>query len=339
MEHVNEALKEAAEKAGEINLAAPDSSLDNIEFIHDICELQGRQLSSSINEFVDAVNNIVGNLKGVESFVSEIYSDTAGLITQGDSKDGNLLGKVKEELLSILQGLNKNEEISTELASSIKDVIDIVEDLAKFVSEIEEIGTEIEIIALNARIKAAHTGLNGLALGVLAEEIQKLSIDAKQQTVGITKVLNDIGKISQKLRQNNELSAEENKTEDASVTNKKIIDLINSTLGLESETKNEIDKIRADVNNLKEDISVTVDEIIIHHENKQVSDGIIETLNFIIRSLQEKFEFSSDRSQKRSRSYGKIYNGQRTENSRELCRTGKIRRGAGTKREYYLYRG
>lgn len=298
MEHVNEAITEAAEKTG-INNSSSDfeNNQESIEFIHDICELQSIQFSNSINEFVDAVTSIVENLKGVAGYVSDIFNDTMCLLSHGDSAGSGSLSSVKDDLLSVLAGLNKNDEISVELSKSIKEVIYIVEDLAKFVSEIEEIGTEIEIIALNARIKAAHTGLNGLALGVLAEEIQKLSIDAKLQTVSVTQILNEIGEISKNLKMGVESTSKAAETTEGSVTNSKIIELINSIMNMETETKGSIEKIRSDVNNLQEDINATAGEIKIHHQSKEIAGEIIASLKNISGGLAGLYKISSDRSQ------------------------------------------
>lgn len=298
MEHVNEALVEASEKAV-ANLTNQDkeSYQDNVEFIHDICELQSIQFNNSINEFVDAVIKIIDGLKGVGEHISGIFSDAVCLLSRGDSADSTSLGTVKTELMSVLAGLNKNEEIGAELANSVKEVIEIVEDLAKFVSEIEEIGTEIEIIALNARIKAAHTGLNGLALGVLAEEIQKLSIDAKVETVTVAKILYDIAEISKKLKLGVEITAVDEEEKEEDITHHKIIDLITSIMTMETETKTSIEKIGAEVNKLKEDINTATDEIKIHHQNKLLANKIIDSLKFISTALVGLYEINSNRSQ------------------------------------------
>jgi Methyl-accepting chemotaxis protein len=294
MEHVYEALEEVS---GKINLSGFRGSVkevpeDNLSTLHDVCELQSYQFSSSINEFVEAVDNIILHLKDVEHNVTDIFSDTLCLLAEDDSsgdnsRKDNSLSAVKTELSAILSSLHKNEEISEELSKSIKSVVEIVEDLAKYVLEIEEIGTEIEIIALNARIKAAHTGLNGLALGVLAEEIQKLSIDAKAQTISVTGILQDIGKISKTLKMSIDESAQKEDSNSVSDINEKIIGLINTIIDLEKDTKVTIDGIRTKVTNLKDDINKTADNIKIHHQNKQIADGINALLMAIISVLKK----------------------------------------------------
>ena len=64
-----------------------------------------------------------------------------------------------------------------------------VGEIATFVGDIEKIGEEIKLIALNAQIKSAYTGDEGAALGVLAEAIQRLSIDAIDHTGAVSAYL------------------------------------------------------------------------------------------------------------------------------------------------------
>jgi len=68
-----------------------------------------------------------------------------------------------------------------------------------FVSSIEEVGSEIELIAINASIKAAHTGDEGKALGVLAQAIQRLSVEARERTRGVADVLRSVAEVSRDL--------------------------------------------------------------------------------------------------------------------------------------------
>jgi len=71
-----------------------------------------------------------------------------------------------------------------------------------FVEDIEEVGSEIELIALNAAVKAARTGDEGRALGVLAQAIQKLSVEARDKTGDVSQALTEISRSSQDLERN-----------------------------------------------------------------------------------------------------------------------------------------
>lgn len=61
-----------------------------------------------------------------------------------------------------------------------------------FVGDINYVGTEIELISLNGLIHAAHLGQDGAGLSVLADAIQKLSVDARVQIELIAYALKSI---------------------------------------------------------------------------------------------------------------------------------------------------
>jgi hypothetical protein len=71
--------------------------------------------------------------------------------------------------------------------------------VSTFVRGIEDIGAEIELIALNARVKAAHTGDQGRTLGVIAMEIQNLSVDARNRTGRVAGILTRISSVADRL--------------------------------------------------------------------------------------------------------------------------------------------
>lgn len=297
MEHVNEALEEAYNLIDwtQVSGIIDDDMEDKLAAIYNVCELQTFQFSNAITEFTEAIGNIIEKLSNVESNVTDIFSNMLHLFSEEGKTEKSSIGSVKNELDDILKGLKRNDEVSEQLSSSIKSVIEIVEDLSKYVLQIEEIGTEIEIIALNARIKAAHTGLNGLSLGVLAEEIQNLSIDAKAQTVSTTKILNEISVVSQKLKSNLDESVKKQKQKKTRESNEKILGLLNDISKLESITKRQIDTIRIEVNSFKEEINITVKEINAHHNNVQIVQEIIAKLNFISQGIKTNVDISTDR--------------------------------------------
>ena len=179
MEHSAEALHMLSE---ELDKGDSDISANSLNVVHDVCELQVIQLNNSVNEFSTAVSDIITNLNSVNENVTSISNTTISLLGENSIFSNKSILLIQKELSAIITGLSKSAEISNELSGSIKSIVGIVSDLSKSVFEIEEVGNEIEIIALNARVKAARTGIKGSSLDVLAEAIQKLSLDAKNHT-------------------------------------------------------------------------------------------------------------------------------------------------------------
>jgi len=237
--------------------------------------------------------NIISNLSSVNQNVSSINSKTTSLLGPDSIFSDKSLLIIQEELNAILTGLIKSSEISRELAKSIKSIVGIVSDLTKSVFEIEEVGNEIEIIALNARVKAARTGIKGSSLDVLAEAIQKLSLDAKNHTGSISTVLNIISEISQRLNMESDLVVNEEDNIDS--TKKKISEILNSFSDIGTKTSTVLKKFQNKVNNLKGDIIITINSIAIHDWVKEKVSNIIEELTLIVNEIKNFGVFSSDR--------------------------------------------
>ena len=87
---------------------------------------------------------------------------------------------------SVLVGCARSDR---DITTTMQDVAATVQQITGFVEDIEFIGSEIDLIALNSQIKAAHTGQEGAALGVLAEAIKRLSDEAVRQTEAVTATL------------------------------------------------------------------------------------------------------------------------------------------------------
>ena len=64
--------------------------------------------------------------------------------------------------------------------------------MTSFTDDMDEIESEIEVTALNARIKAAKIGDSGLALGVVAQMMQEVSVKAHVITTTISQFINTI---------------------------------------------------------------------------------------------------------------------------------------------------
>ncbi len=180
LEHAKSSLDDVVEKVSSVRTTESIEELEEkLGFIFDICSLQSMQLKQSIEEFIDAVNDILSNLSSVGDNIKSIFTEATSLLNDNDISSKSSLKSMKEELAAISNGLKKSIENGNELSNSINSVVAVVDDLSKYVLEIEDLGSEIEIIALNARVKATRTGTIGSALGVLSENIQRLSIDAK----------------------------------------------------------------------------------------------------------------------------------------------------------------
>ncbi len=278
VEHVEKNLEEVRHKLDFIKPDNEDDLKDVLSTIFDVCELQSHQLNNSINEFGNAVEEIILSLGIVENNVNSIFEETQFIFSGNDRNQGNCLENMRKELLTISHELEKNAIVEKQLNASIKSVVEVVDDLSSFVIEIENIGDEIEIIAINAIIKAAHVGNEGSALGILAESIQKLSIEAKAETGSITKKLGFVNEATRLLRANLDQTATDQRANVVTATNQNLNLMVNSIIQVESETKRLFDGLKHDINSLRQEINFTIRNINFHHE-------IIDTLNSVVLGL------------------------------------------------------
>ncbi|OPX94168.1 MAG: Methyl-accepting chemotaxis protein McpB [Syntrophorhabdus sp. PtaB.Bin006] len=169
--------------------------------VGDLCELQIAQLNDSKRQLVSAVGKMKDNLTHIARKVSGMCRNIRGLAGATDEVSASFLSDIEADITSVIASLKQSVAASQELALTLEGLLGIVGDMSSFVNDIEEIGSEIELIALNARVKAAHTGAEGATLGVIAEAIQKLSFDANTHTSAISELINRIAAAAEGLYQ------------------------------------------------------------------------------------------------------------------------------------------
>lgn len=299
MEHVKEVVEEQIKVIENASMEKDEDVVLNLmDTVVCACDLQKAQLTSSSERFYGAVTELAAGLTGIEANVSRILAESCALLNEQDKSGRNPLKDIQSELSLISESLKENMEISNSLSASIMNVIAIVEDLSEYIADIQSIGDEIEIIALNSRVKAARAGSEGSALGVLSESIQKLSIDAKNQSDITAKILDEIGSSSQKLKESIEsISGAERKDKMLEI-DESISKLINSTIVIEGETQSLIEKLRSMVAKMKYQIASTLEQLNIHEFVRNSVEKIVNEINEISSSHPAQGVFNSSREEK-----------------------------------------
>jgi methyl-accepting chemotaxis protein len=156
------------------------------------CELQKAQLSDAENKFVHAVDAIVENLRGVVKNVFRILEDIQKITGGTDLIASTFLSNIESGTTAVIGKLEDTGRAEGEFVDAMGELSSAVSTISGLVDDIEEIGEEIELIAVNARVKSAHTGVEGAPLGVIAEAIWHLSIDATSQKTTISELLREV---------------------------------------------------------------------------------------------------------------------------------------------------
>jgi len=199
LEHVAAALESLANRlgsgcAGQDGLAPQEDEAIRNMIIEagDLSELQSVQVNDARVKFMSAVNNIRDSLAGIAVSVVEMAEQTKEAAGSADLMTSSFFTNVESGISRVISSLQDNARASQELSGAVDSLLATVSTMSRFVDDIEEIGGEIELIAVNARIKAAHTGDEGAPLGVIAEAIQRLSIEASAQKTAISDMLRGI---------------------------------------------------------------------------------------------------------------------------------------------------
>jgi septal ring factor EnvC (AmiA/AmiB activator) len=146
------------------------------------------------------------------------------------------------------------------------------------VADIERIGEEIKLIALNAQIKSAYTGEEGAALGVLAEAIQRLSIDAIDHTGSVSSVLQSIIAVTERLRGIEE-GCEQG--EQVGIMVATLATLLESLREVNEALRRSLIEMDETVSRLSAEIEQTTSGIAVHQQVSQVLERAIRGLSAI----------------------------------------------------------
>ncbi len=184
LEHAREALEELAAELEEPG-GVP-------ALFAGICELQAAQVVRSRDSLCAAVDEVVRNIAGLAPNVSRIADETRDVTGMLDRGGHSFLDDLRSALEPVIGRLAVDAEGMRELERVLAGVAEATGQMSGFVQEIERVGSEIEKIALNANVKAAHIGREGATLGVLAEAIQRLSVDTRHETEAVSAPLREV---------------------------------------------------------------------------------------------------------------------------------------------------
>ena len=175
-------------------------------WLGELGRLQASQVESTRKDFGQAARQVRSSLERIARSIGEITADLQRFLTPESSQEGSVLQRFEQEIAQFLEPTRSMVAKLEGLMERMSRLAQTVGELDEFAVQVEDIGDEIELIAINASVKAAHTGDRGLPLGVLAESVRKLSVESNAQAKEIAQVLSSISRTSEELTQNAEHS-------------------------------------------------------------------------------------------------------------------------------------
>jgi len=283
LEHVVEALERLS---GELSGADSDHLRRVVVEAGDVCELQEAQLRFASSELYAAVCTIVDNLREVTRKQAVVAQETMTITGSADSTGSSFVDVMSQGLAAVNSVLESCARADRNMTATMKRVAQTIDEIADFVTDIEAIGSEIDLIALNSQIKAALTGPQGAALGVLAEAIKRLSDEAVRQTDAVAASLTGIHTVTK------HLLVDEGKEDDqlgtCITTMQDELAVILNTMGkMNTEMLSVLSGLNSRVLSLTEDVEQATAGVDVHERTKAMADGVLADLERVVaRSRQ-----------------------------------------------------
>jgi len=288
VEHIVEALERLSVKLQDSVADATDQERYRKLIIEagDVCELQSAQLRFAASELCGAVHSIVDNLRDVASKQALMASESLSTTGVVDSTGGSFMDNISAGMGTVTTVLAGCASSDREMAVTLSKVAETMQEVSGFVSDIEEIGSEIDLIALNSQVKAAHTGTEGAALGVLAEAIKRLSDDAIAQTELVSQTLVQVNQSTEHLF--HDATEETEQLGARIVTMEEELSEILSALGsMNSDLMSLLASLGQRVGQLTSDIEAATSSIDVHERVKQMADEAMVSLDTIVLKARE----------------------------------------------------
>jgi uncharacterized membrane protein YccC len=287
LEHVVEALERLMSELADSKTSAADDNLRRIIVeAGDVCELQDAQLHFAAGELYAAVCIILDSLRQVARKQSVIAQETMTVTGAADSSGPSFMDVMSRGMTAVTAVLSSCARADENMSDTMKKVAQTIDEIAAFVTDIEGIGSEIELIALNSQVKAALTGPEGAALGVLAEAIKRLSDEAVRQTDSVAGTLNGIHAVTEHLIADTESG--ENKL---GMSISSMEDELAVILGNMGRMNTEMHAVLSDLNervfSLTRDVEETTSGVDVHERTKAMADGVLASLERIVAQSRQ----------------------------------------------------
>ncbi|HEY3309260.1 MAG TPA: methyl-accepting chemotaxis protein [Desulfuromonadaceae bacterium] len=295
LEHATEALGRLVEEIG--TAAGTGDSDETIRGLvsksGDICELQVAQVRYAGRDLYNAVVTIIKNLNAIGAkqslFLNEITTATGAGGTSGDSHFSNL----RKGLGGAGAALGNCAGSDQKLFVTLLKVAETTAGISSFVGAIEEIGAEINLLALNAQIKAAHTGKDGAALGILAEAIKRLALEAVTQADAMSHSLSSINSATETLvtKARGELTS---LGERVRGMDGKVDEIVSSLECLNQSTSALLVNLIDNVQNLNGDINQSTSSIKVHDTIEELTSQVTAGLDEIVTQARARVPASTE---------------------------------------------
>ncbi len=197
IEHVKEVAENLKAKINEEGHSLEDVSA----FVRDVCDLQHAQIRKSTDDLSSALRKIIDGLHDIRSSVGQIRSVTESAAMASETHGESFMEQINAGISSIIGSMRESSAEQAKITQTVNSASEMVSEMSAFVRDIESMGMNLQLIALNARIKAAHLGKEGAVLDTISGSIYDLSKTARQDTLRLSDMLAGLVSLSRSFRE------------------------------------------------------------------------------------------------------------------------------------------
>lgn len=253
------------------------SDAEKTGIISEVCALQISQLGNSKKAVYTAVESVIKSLSRIAGGVQDLLDETRKVSWASDIEGLSFMEELDFGISTVIECLDENITEQTGLTNTMSAVSSMVSEMSVFVEEIENLGLNLQLIALNARIKAAHMGKEGAALDTISGSIYELSKDSRTDTSVLSHMLTSVVNIAEQFDLNLEnMHSGQEKSVEALVEN--LRDLLYSLHDMNDSVFTTLIQMNTLGESLIEDIGKITSGITVHHEIQDVVEDVMGEL-------------------------------------------------------------
>jgi archaellum component FlaC len=273
LEHVKEVLEKLCAAIGQDDYTRAEKAA----MVRDVLTLQHAQLKQSYKKLANAVFKIIASLQNITKNVSDVLMETQDVAWASDTKGQSFMEGIDSGITSVIACIKALAEEHATLRGTVTSASEMVSEMSVFVKGIESLGLNLQLIALNARIKAAHLGKEGAMLDTISGSIYELSKNAREDTKDLSKVLATLVDISLRFKEDM-LPMQDKQTKTIGFMVDKLRELIESLRSINDAVHAMLREMTTLGESLLKDLQNTADEITVHEQVESVLKKVMKTI-------------------------------------------------------------
>jgi methyl-accepting chemotaxis protein len=250
------------------------------------------QLKGTVTQIEEAVVEVCGSFQGISERARESVSKSAEFLdNQGTDRAEKesvetLIKQCRNTMENLLVSVQQTEEVSHKAVEQMKAIDGYAKEVSAALKLLHGIAEGNKILAINARIEAAHAGVHGTGFSVVADEV---NVQAQRSC----EVIDKIGGLAGNLRTKaysavadlEKLSSESNKNAEAS--KQEVSEALNAFGRIHTRMETVLSAMTEDSQLLAGEVSTAIRGLQFQDRTSQRISHVIEALDTLHRKFSE----------------------------------------------------